>query len=98
MAQADNRPSETVFAGSPGCLCRIDGVLPSSKTGVSPRGGQAGTVREKWQHGVFIINFEPEGNQRAFCSPLFIENGMTVLENKLFSASVTPNGDLLTND
>jgi len=97
MAQVENRDNTTIFAGSPGCLCRLDGVLPSSRTGVSPRGGQAGIAREKWQHGLFIINYEPEGQQRAFCSPLFINNGATVLDNRLFTATVTPNGQALKN-
>lgn len=91
----DSRESRTIFAGSPGCLCRIDGVLPSGQTGVRPKGGQAGTKREKWQHGLFVINYEPEGLQRAFCSPLFIDNGITVLDNMLITAEVTPNGDPL---
>jgi hypothetical protein len=96
MAQTENNTGKRdIFAGSPGCLARIDGVLPSSATGIKPSGGQAGIKNEKWQHGLFIIDYEPEGLQRAFCSPLFINNGMTVLENKIFTSTVTPNGDPL---
>lgn len=94
MGQTENSTGKRdIFAGSPGCLCRIDGVLPSAATGIKPGGGQAGKKNERWQHGLFIINYEPEGEQRAFCSPLFINNGMTVLENKMFSSTVTPNGE-----
>jgi hypothetical protein len=98
MSQTENgKEKRDIFAGSPGCLCRIDGVLPSSATGIKPGGGQAGKKNERWQHGLFVINYEPEGEQRAFCSPLFINNGFTVLENRAFSATITPNGEPIKN-
>lgn len=96
MAQADDKVARTIFAGSPGCLCRLDGVLPSAKTGVSPRGGQAGTVRENWQQGLFLIFYQPDGDL-AFCQTIQINDGMTVLENRLFKSTVTPNGDPYQN-
>lgn len=91
----DSKSSRDIFAGSPGCLARIDGVLPSGQTGISSRGGQAGIKRERWQHGMFIIWYEPEGNQSAWCQPISILNGNAVLNGKRFTASVNPNGEKL---
>lgn len=91
----DSKSSRDIFAGSPGCLARIDGVLPSGQTGISSRGGQAGTKRERWQHGMFIIWYEPEGNQSAWCQPISILNGTAVLNGKRFTASVNPNGEIV---
>jgi hypothetical protein len=89
----DAHSARDIFAGSPGCLARIDGVLPSGQTGISSKGGQAGIKRERWQHGMFIIWYEPDGEQLAWCQPISILNGNAVLNGKRFTASVNPNGE-----
>jgi|JI10StandDraft_1071094.scaffolds.fasta_scaffold11810_6 hypothetical protein len=87
----DSRRGRQIFAGSPGCLCRIDGVLPSGQTGIRSNGGQAGIKQERWQHGVFLIWYNDEGF--ASPEPVFIDNGYAVYDGKEFIATVTPNGD-----
>lgn len=90
--------ARNIFAGSPGCLCRIDGVLPSGQTGVKSSGGQAGVKRERWQHGLFEIWYETDGLQRAWCSSILIEDGTTVYRGKRFIAQVDSNGEPLHFD
>lgn len=50
--------ARTSFAASPGCLCRIDGAVPSMKGSTDPMGRPVPTV-ENWQHGCAVITYEP---------------------------------------
>lgn len=85
--------NRTIFAGSPGCLSRRDGVLPSSTTGISPKGKQAGLKGEKWHHAVWVIWFERGGEQRAIPVPIMIEDGMAIHNGRIYTSNVTPNGE-----
>ena len=49
---------------SPGCLCRVDGAVPSVKGGVDGK-GQALQYFENWQQGVSVIFFK-DGNDDSF--------------------------------
>lgn len=46
---------------SPGCLCRVDGAVPSVKgsTGID---GRPATYYENWQQGVAVITYKPDGD------------------------------------
>lgn len=46
-------------AVSPGCLCRIDGTVPSSKGSTDVWGRPVPTV-EDWQQGFAVVTYEPE--------------------------------------
>lgn len=48
----------TVSAVSFGCLCRIDGVVPSTKGGIDVH-GQPVRTSEDWQNGIGVIRFQP---------------------------------------
>jgi hypothetical protein len=48
----------TVTAVSFGCLCRLDGVVPSTKGGTDVKGQPVRTT-EDWQNGVGIVRFQP---------------------------------------
>lgn len=43
------------FVGSPGCLCRIDGNVPSHKSGIDASGRPVSTVMD-WQQGIFVVS------------------------------------------
>ena len=47
----------TNFAHTPGCLCRIDGHVPSAKGGYDQRTNQPVENYENWQNGFCIVNY-----------------------------------------
>ena len=67
--------NETLFAMSPGCLCRLDGVIPGS------------TKRSNWQQGLGIINLMPESLTKKptpTCELIPIKDGRCVIEGSLY--------------
>lgn len=46
------------FAATPGCLARIDGAVPSTKSSTDSKGRPVGSV-ENWQQGVGVVSYEP---------------------------------------
>jgi predicted phosphodiesterase len=49
--------ARTSLAASPGCLCRIDGTVPSVKGSYDPLGRPVPTV-ENWQQGCAIVTYQ----------------------------------------
>jgi hypothetical protein len=49
---------QRVMAASPGCLCRIDGVVPSYGSSEDAKGEPKGE-HESWQHGFAIVYYHP---------------------------------------
>lgn len=49
----------TITAYSPGCLCRIDGVVPSTKSGHDEDGRPVGGA-EDWQQGFGSVHYQPD--------------------------------------
>lgn len=47
----------TSQAASPGCLCRIDGAVPSTKGSTDPLGRPI-EAAENWQQGVAVVSYE----------------------------------------
>ncbi|MCA9340582.1 MAG: hypothetical protein KDA17_06725, partial [Candidatus Saccharibacteria bacterium] len=81
-----------IFAGSAGTLAKINGEIPSSKTGVNPSGGlpyRKGT--ETWQQGIMVIHYEHEGFN-AYPHIVPINEGEAYLHGKRFQSSVDSNG------
>lgn len=76
---------ETVVAFSPGCLCRIDGPVPSTRSGVDEFGRP---VRrwENWQQGVAVVTEEPDGYWSAELVP--IHHGRAAYRGKTFSTGL----------
>ena len=56
--------SETVVAFSPGCLCRIDGAVPSTHSGADDSGRHY-TRWENWQQGMAVVTETEDGNWAA---------------------------------
>lgn len=48
--------ARTSIAASPGCLCRVDGAVPSAKGSTDPLGRPVPTV-ENWQQGVAVVTY-----------------------------------------
>ena len=55
----DHDGPRTILAASPGCLCRVDGVVPSTKQGVDLDGRPLRRT-EDWQQGLAVIPFDIE--------------------------------------
>lgn len=62
-AEVTNEDGWQVWAGSAGCLCRVDGVVPSTHSG-NTSSGQPVVVHESWQQGFFVGEWKPDS--RAF--------------------------------
>lgn len=52
---------ETVVAFSPGCLCRVDGAVPSTKSGEDEHGRPV-TRWENWQQGLAVVTETTDGD------------------------------------
>lgn len=74
----------TIAAISPGCLCRVDGRVPSTKAGVDHDGIPLEVV-ENWQQGLLVISYvEGDG---AFVPELIpIHDGFASWRGRPFSA------------
>jgi hypothetical protein len=71
------------FAASPGCLCRIDGAVPSAKSSTDSTGRPVNAV-ENWQQGLGIVHYEP-GNGRFAYQAVPIYDGWAMYNGKEYS-------------
>lgn len=78
-------------AGSPGCLCRLDGALPSAKSGVDSRGRAGRNHSETWQQGVMVIRYQEHELPRV--ELVRIMNGLAVFEGREFRARCDIDGN-----
>ena len=62
---------------SPGCLCRVDGAVPSVKGGVDVK-GQALQYFENWQQGVSVIFFKDGDDDSFHFDQVHIHKGKTM--------------------
>jgi hypothetical protein len=90
-----NRSSDqTILAMSPGCLCRTDGKVPSTKGGIDLDGLPLSST-EDWQQGVAVFTYE-DGNGRFVPEQVPILDGWAVYHGLEFQASVDIEGIALT--
>lgn len=75
--------AETVVAFSPGCLCRIDGAVPSTRSGADEHGSPIQRF-ESWQQGVAIVTEDATGQWNAEIVPIF--EGRAVFRGKSYEA------------
>ena len=94
VCQIDGQPYVS-FAGSAGCLCRVDGTIPSYKTGANDKGRLAGVQRETWNQGIWIIWFDPDGIVDAELEICKIEDGKAIFRGKVFETTVDLYGNKL---
>lgn len=72
----------TALAGTPGCLCRIDGSVPSTK-GSTDSHGEPIKRPEDWQHGIAVVTFVPgDGPFQVELVP--IHDGTTIFRGREF--------------
>jgi metallophosphoesterase superfamily enzyme len=78
----------TVMAASPGCLCRIDGAVPSTKSGADEFGRPMLMGAENWQQGLAVVQYQPPGvgNEWFNYEPMWIYNGRGFFRGREYTA------------
>jgi hypothetical protein len=80
----DHDGPRTVLAASPGCLCRVDGAVPSTRGGTDLNGRPL-TRYEDWQQGLAVIPYDPESGR--FCyEQIAIHDGWAMYRGKEYKA------------
>ena len=79
------RGDRTILALSPGCLCRTDGAVPSTKSG-KDLDGLPVSATEDWQQGVAVFTLEP-GEGRFVPELIPILDGWTIRHGKTYEAA-----------
>lgn len=74
-------------AFSPGCLCRVDGAVPSVKGGVDVK-GQALQYFENWQQGVSVIFFKDGDDDSFHFDQVHIHRGKTMYRGQEIHSKV----------
>ena len=72
-------------AVSPGCLCRVDGAVPSVN-GSTHTDGTPAKYHENWQNGVLVVTID--SNEQAFHELVQIDNGVAWFRGQRFEAKV----------
>ena len=68
---------------SPGCLCRVDGAVPSVN-GSTKIDGTPAQFFENWQQGIAVISYKPSGE--FFTELVQIDNGKAMFRGREFNA------------
>jgi predicted phosphodiesterase len=79
----------TVMAASPGCLCRVDGAIPSVKGGIDLDGRPLKRT-EDWQQGIAVIPYDPETGKFVY-EQVAITDGFAMYRGKEYEASASTN-------
>ena len=79
--------ARTILALSPGCLCRTDGMVPSTKGGIDLEGMPVPST-EDWQQGVAVFTYE-DGDGVFFPEQVPILDGRMLYHGKEFRAVMT---------
>lgn len=77
--------AETVIAFSPGCLCRVDGAVPSTRSGTDEHGLPLRRF-EAWQQGLAVIQEDADGLWSS--EIITIYEGSAVFRGKRYKSNV----------
>ena len=80
----DRDGPKEIMAASPGCLARLDGVVPSTKGGTD-LDGRPIQRHEDWQQGVAVVRYEP-GDGRFTYENIAIHEGWALWQGKEYRA------------
>ena len=72
------------LAASPGCLCRSDGAVPSTKGSTDPHGRPVNAV-EDWQQGMAVVSYE-EGDGNFDVELIPISRGEAIFRGDYYRA------------
>jgi hypothetical protein len=79
QTKQDRKGPVTTLAASPGCLCRIDGNVPSVNSGLTADGSPV-TSYENWQQGIGWALYNDRGE--FYYHSAHIVNGRTIVEGE----------------
>ena len=79
--------AKTMFAATPGCLCRVDGAVPSTK-GSTDSFGRPVPRAEDWQQGLAVVQYE-EGDGRFTYEQVCIFDGWARFRDKEYGGVET---------
>lgn len=82
--RATRRGARTILAASPGCLCRVDGKVPSTKAGIDLNGVPM-TSYEDWQQGLAVVRYQ-EGDGPFLYEPISIFDGWAAWRDKEYTS------------
>jgi hypothetical protein len=74
---------KTTTVWSPGCLCRVDGAVPSTK-GATAQDGKVVSSVEDWQQGLAIVDYDQDGNWSH--QTVKIDDGRAYYDGRWFEA------------
>lgn len=75
---------------NPGCLCRVDGAVPSVN-GAIGADGHSVTNWENWQQGLVVLYTQGD-DKDFFASTVEIEEGVAIFNNKVYTSDYELNG------
>lgn len=76
---------KTVLAASPGCLARVDGVVPSTRGGTDLDGRPVART-EDWQQGIAVVPYSEDTGEFVY-EQVPIRNGWAMWRGKHYRAS-----------
>ena len=92
MTRHTKNGPRTNFAGSAGCLCKIDGAVPSAKTGINSKGKQNAAKSENWQNGIWVFWWQPGGEQLVAVEPISIWGGWALFRGREYHSTCDSDG------
>lgn len=83
--QQDRNGPVRLFAATPGCLCRVDGAVPSVK-GATDLSGRPIKNYEDWQQGVLVLRYQ-ENDPKYVLETIHIQDGWACWGGQAFQAA-----------
>lgn len=74
---------------------RVDGAVPSANTGITVAGDPVLKRGEKWDQGLSVIFYDPEGTTVPFIETVPIFGGRAVWRGRVYTASCDADGNAI---
>jgi len=84
--RATRNGPRVIMAASPGCLCSLDGAVPSFKGGIDLDGVPVTRI-EDWQHGAAVLQYK-DGDGEFSYEDVSIYDGWAMYRGREFTAQV----------
>ncbi len=84
--------SRTYVAHTAGGLMRVDGAVPSGSTGTTIKGDPALARGERWDQGLSVVFYDPDGTTVPCIETVPIFGGRAVWRGRIYTASVDADG------
>ena len=78
--------TKTYMVATDGCLCRTDGMVPSTRAGINSD-GSIPVSYENWDQGIGVVYYEEDGDQRFSHQHVAINQGKAIFDGKIFTTT-----------